>query len=50
MSITNLTGRENLTKNAFLLGPGRPTDYENQVKMYRTKSTVLGTHITSLKQ
>jgi hypothetical protein len=41
MSITKSTGRENLTKNAFWLGPGRPTDNENQVKMYT--STVLGT-------
>jgi hypothetical protein len=34
MSTTKLTGRENLTKYAFWLGPIRPTDKENQVKMY----------------
>jgi hypothetical protein len=34
MSTTNLTGRENLTKYA---------DKENQVKMYKKYSTVLGT-------
>ncbi len=43
MSAKKLTGRENLTKYAFWLGPVAvgPTDKENQVKMY--KSTVLGT-------
>jgi hypothetical protein len=40
MSTTKLTGRENLTKYAFWLGPVGPTDKENQVKMY--KSIVLG--------
>jgi hypothetical protein len=35
MSRTKLTGRENLTKYAFWLGPGGPTDKENQVKMYK---------------
>jgi hypothetical protein len=40
MSITKSTGRANLTKNAFWLGPGRPTDNEN--KLGGTKSTVLG--------
>jgi hypothetical protein len=34
MSTTKLTGRENLTKYAFWLGPLGPTDKENQVKMY----------------
>jgi hypothetical protein len=42
MSKKKLTGRENLTKYAFWLGPGGPTDKENQVKMYK-KSNVLGT-------
>ncbi len=36
-----LTGRENLTKNTFCVGPFEPTDKENQEKMY--KRTVLGT-------
>jgi hypothetical protein len=35
MSTTKLIGRENLTKYAFWLGPGGPTDKENQVKMYK---------------
>jgi hypothetical protein len=35
MSTTKLTGRENLTKYAFWLGLVRPTDKENQVKMYK---------------
>jgi hypothetical protein len=35
MSTTKLTGRENLTKHAFLLGPVGPTDKENKVKMYK---------------
>jgi hypothetical protein len=35
MSTTKLTGRENLTKYAFWLGPSGPTDKENQVKMYK---------------
>jgi hypothetical protein len=34
MSTIKLTGKENLTKYAFWLGPGRPTDKENQVKMF----------------
>ncbi len=34
---------ENLTKNAFWLGPVGPTDKENQVKMYEKYRTVLGT-------
>jgi hypothetical protein len=38
MSITKSTGRENFTKNAFCLGPERPTDNENQVKMYKKYS------------
>jgi hypothetical protein len=42
MSTKNLTGRENLTKNIFSVGPVGPTDKENQVKMYK-KSTILGT-------
>jgi hypothetical protein len=33
ISATKVTGKENLTKYAFWLGPGRPTDKENQVKM-----------------
>jgi hypothetical protein len=40
MSITKLTGRENVTKYAYWLGPVGPTDKENQAKMQ--KSTVLG--------
>ncbi len=35
MSTEKLTGRENLTKSAFWLGPGGPTDKENLVKMYK---------------
>jgi hypothetical protein len=35
MSIIKLKGRENLTKYTFWLGPGGPTDKENQVKMYK---------------
>jgi hypothetical protein len=35
MSKTKLTGRENLTKYAFCLGPVGPTDKENQVKLYK---------------
>jgi hypothetical protein len=35
MSITKLTGRENLTKYAFWLGPVGPNDKENQVKRYK---------------
>jgi hypothetical protein len=35
MRTTKLTGRENLTKNAFWLGPGRPIDKDNQFKMYK---------------
>jgi hypothetical protein len=42
MSKKKLTGREYLAKYAFWLGPGGPTDKENQVKMYKIKSTVLG--------
>jgi hypothetical protein len=30
-----LTGRENLTKYAFCLGPVGPSEKENQVKMYK---------------
>jgi hypothetical protein len=41
MSTTKLTGRENLPRNNFCVGPVGPTDKENQVKLY--KSTVLGT-------
>jgi hypothetical protein len=40
MSTTKLTGRENLTKNTFCVGPVGPTDKENQVRCI--KSTVLG--------
>jgi hypothetical protein len=43
VSRTKLTGRENLTKYAFWLGPGRPTDKKNQVRMYKNYGTVLGT-------
>jgi hypothetical protein len=43
MSMTKLTERENLTTYACCLGPGRPTDKENQVKTYSIKSIVLGT-------
>jgi hypothetical protein len=43
MSKTKLTGRENLTKCAFCLGPVGPTDKGNQVKMYK-KYFFLGSH------
>ncbi len=32
---TKLTGRENLTKNTFCVGPVGPNDEENQVKIYK---------------
>jgi hypothetical protein len=35
MSTSKLTGRENLTKYTFWLGPVGPTDKENEVKMYK---------------
>jgi hypothetical protein len=35
MRTTKLTGRENLTKYAFWLGPFGCTDKKNQVKMYK---------------
>jgi hypothetical protein len=35
MNTTKSTGRENLTKYAFWLGPVEPMDKENQVKMYK---------------
>jgi hypothetical protein len=47
MSISQLTGRENLTTYACLLGPGGHTDEGNQVKMNKKISF---TYITSLKQ
>ncbi len=47
MSTTKLTGRENLTKCAFWLGPGGPTDRENQIKMYKKYCFM---YITSLKR
>jgi hypothetical protein len=34
-STTKLTGRENLTKNTFCVGPVGPNEKENQVKMYK---------------
>jgi hypothetical protein len=34
MKTKEFTERENLTNYAFWLGPGGPTDKENQVKMY----------------
>jgi hypothetical protein len=34
MSTIKLTRRENLIQYTFWLGPGGPTDKENQVKMY----------------
>ncbi len=34
---TKLTGRENLTKHTFCVGPVRPTDKENQVEMMYKK-------------
>ncbi len=40
MSITKLTGRENLTRYACWLGPGRRNDKENQVKKYKKKNTI----------
>ncbi len=45
--ITELTGRENLTKNTFCVGPVGPTDKENQLKVF--KSTFFR-YITSLKR
>jgi hypothetical protein len=44
---TKLLGRENLTKNTFCVGPVRPTDKENQVKMYKKYCF---RYITSLKR
>jgi hypothetical protein len=35
MTTTKLTGRENLTKYAFWLGPVGPVNKEKQVKMYK---------------
>jgi hypothetical protein len=35
MSTTTLTGRKNLTKFSFWLGPVGPTEKENQTKMYK---------------
>jgi hypothetical protein len=35
MSTTKLTGRENLIKNIFCVGPLGPTVKEYQVKMYK---------------
>ncbi len=46
MSTTKLTGRENLTKYAFWLGPVGPTDKENKVNMYKKDCF---RYITSLK-
>jgi hypothetical protein len=40
---TKLTGRESLTKYAFLVGSCWTCDRENQVKMYKKVVTVLGT-------
>jgi hypothetical protein len=42
MSTTKLTGRENLTKNTFCVGPVGPTNEENQVN--QVKSTVFLVH------
>jgi hypothetical protein len=39
----NLKEKFNNIRYACWLGPGGPTDKENQVKMYFKKSTVLGT-------
>jgi hypothetical protein len=41
MSTTKLTGRENLKKNTFCVGPVGPTAKENQEKM--NKKDCLGT-------
>jgi hypothetical protein len=38
---TKLTGRENLTKNTFSVGPVGPSDKENQVKMFKKYSFTL---------
>ncbi len=46
MSTTKLIGGENWTKYAFWLGSVRPTDKENQVKMYKK---YYFRYITSLK-
>ncbi len=43
MRTTKLTGRENLRKNTFFVGPVGPSDEENQVKMYKKYGTVFGT-------
>jgi hypothetical protein len=47
MSITKLTGRVNLTKYVFWLGPVVPTWKEKQVKMY---SKYCFKYITALKR
>jgi hypothetical protein len=47
MSTTKLTGRENLTKNTFCVGPVGPNDKENQVKIYKKYCL---RYITSLKR
>jgi hypothetical protein len=46
MGTTKLTGRENLTKITFCMGPVGPTEKENQVEMYKKYRF---TYITSLK-
>jgi hypothetical protein len=43
---TKLTGRENLTKNTFCVGPVGTTDKENQAKIYKK---YLFRYISSLK-
>jgi hypothetical protein len=42
MSKTKLTGTENVTTSACCLKPGKSTDKENPIKIYK-KSTVLAT-------
>jgi hypothetical protein len=43
MSTTKLIEREILTTYACFLTSGRPTDKENQVKVYKSTGTVIGT-------
>jgi hypothetical protein len=44
---TKLTGRKNLTKNTFCVGPVGPTDKENRAKIYKKYCF---RYITSLKR
>jgi hypothetical protein len=46
VSTTKFTGRENLTKYAFWLGPVGPTDKENQVKIKKKDCFRYSTSLT----